>query len=162
MSKNTPNQTDTTTSDTTTDTTTTDPSTDDAGSGGGESSEAPGGLRFDNLSGFQRDIVRALYAAEAWSPQSAVDVDTVREQLREYPHYNGEEPASNRYYPAALRLADRGWLSVDHALHDARRRHYHLTTHAHQILDAVTASPTDHHHPTSTTTTSDTTTEDSQ
>jgi len=103
-------------------------------------------LRFDTLSGFQRDILRALYALDAYTPDRSASAIAVREMLRSYPHYDNEEPASSRYYPSTLRLADRGWLNIHPDTRDARRRHYHLTKRARVHLDRVTAAETGLHH----------------
>ncbi|WP_264475546.1 MarR family winged helix-turn-helix transcriptional regulator [Halorubellus salinus] len=101
-------------------------------------------LRFDNLSGFQRDILRTLYALQATHPQASEPATSIREHLRAYPHYTDDEPSSSRFYPTTLRLNDRGWIHIQPDLEDARRRHYHLTKTATTLLDAITSAEPNH------------------
>ncbi|WP_323677548.1 MarR family winged helix-turn-helix transcriptional regulator [Halorubellus sp. PRR65] len=117
-----------------------------------ESEPAP--ERFDTLSGFQRDILRALYALDATHPQASETATSIREMLRTYPHYDTDEPTTSRFYPTTHRLQDRGWIKIQHDLEDARRRHYHLTTPAIQTLTTITAIELGHN---TTTTAHDTT-----
>ncbi|WP_323677631.1 hypothetical protein [Halorubellus sp. PRR65] len=94
-------------------------------------------LRFDTLSGFQRDILRALYALDATHPQASEPATTIRAHLTAYPHYD-DAPTTSRFYPTTHRLQDRGWIHITHDLDDARHRHYHLTTPATHQLDQIT------------------------
>ncbi|MFC6954936.1 hypothetical protein [Halorubellus litoreus] len=109
--------------------------------------------RFDTLSGFQRAILRAL---DATHPQASETATSIREMLRSYSHYDADEPSSSRFYPTKLCLEDRNWVCIQHGLEDARRRHYHLTRPAIQVLTAITAVELGHN----TTTQPDTTTAD--
>lgn len=101
-------------------------------------------LRWDNLTGFQRDILRALYAVEQQKADLAdtaerghVASHEVRQRLAEFPSYTSESAESSRFYPAASRLENRGWMTITPIPGDTRRRQYELSDEARSIIETA-------------------------
>jgi hypothetical protein len=101
-------------------------------------------LRWDTLSGFQRDILRALYAVEREKRDLADNAERgcvasyeVRHKLASFPTYTSETADSSRFYPAASRLENRGWLTITPIPGDTRRRQYELSAEARALTETA-------------------------
>jgi hypothetical protein len=101
-------------------------------------------LRWDNLSGFQRDILRALYAVEQEKRDLADNAERghvasheVRHKLASFPTYTNDTADSSRFYPAASRLEKRGWMTITPIPGDTRRRQYELSDQARAVIETA-------------------------
>jgi hypothetical protein len=96
-----------------------------------------GSLRYNDITGFQRDILHCIYAAENDTEQDYVDSAMVLDRHRQLPMYDSENVGTNRFYPAAHRLEDRGWIEIKKKPGEAHRRQYALTTEARSVIETA-------------------------
>lgn len=103
-------------------------------------------LRWDTLTGFQRDILRALYVVDAEKRDLTDNAERgyvasydVRHQLADFPAYTDDTVDSSRFYPATGRLQERGWITIQPVPRegDTRRRQYELAPNARPLIESA-------------------------
>lgn len=92
-------------------------------------------LRYDSLSGFQRDILHALYACQTASDDDTATASDIIERLNHHPAYDGSHATRQRFYSTSNRLNNRGWLTTTDAPGDSRYQQYALTDTARDVLE---------------------------